>query len=297
LGETVINLGETVFNLGECVTKWGKQAEHICSSNVCLVAVESHFDAGCLLRADGCAIETTAVNIPSRYLFPALLRANRTDLIVEMATQTTMPSLGYQVAQGATTLWEDYSGVGDLSNGGYGTAPSHNHHFMGGMGQFFWDGFVGLRQGTGTAYAHMVVHPQLTQHPTLLGWANASVATPRGQVAVAWAVDQDGVVRLNCTIPPNAQATVIVPTSGPAPASSVYESGSLVWTGGRAVRKMAAAAATVGKAAFEPTRASAPVAYRALAVQSRLDGVEFVVGSGSFLWESRPNLPQSKLAL
>jgi hypothetical protein len=45
----------------------------------------------------------------SRYAWPALSTIGRVEQALELALQTTAPSYGYQVARGATTLWEKYA--------------------------------------------------------------------------------------------------------------------------------------------------------------------------------------------
>ena len=45
-------------------------------------------------------------DVMNRYLLQALVQANRSDIVVDLLLQETLPSLGYQIAQGATTLWE-----------------------------------------------------------------------------------------------------------------------------------------------------------------------------------------------
>jgi alpha-L-rhamnosidase len=47
--------------------------------------------------------------IGTKYLFPALSKVDKSDLAFSVATQTTYPSWGYMVENGATTLWEHWS--------------------------------------------------------------------------------------------------------------------------------------------------------------------------------------------
>ena len=48
--------------------------------------------------------------IGNKYLLQALAKGNQTGLALELLLQTTLPSLGYQVESGATTLFENWSG-------------------------------------------------------------------------------------------------------------------------------------------------------------------------------------------
>eukprot|EP00041_Stephanoeca_diplocostata_P026218 m.701245 g.701245 ORF g.701245 m.701245 type:complete len:1133 (+) comp22912_c0_seq3:114-3512(+) len=146
--------------------------------------------------------------IGNKYIFPALLKLNQTDTLVTLALQTSLPSMGYQVAQGATTLWENWSGAPDESNGN--AAPSHDHHFLGGFGQFYWESVLGLQQGFRTGFEHMLIFPALTADPRLT-WARGKVLTPRGAVEISWRRHISGPLELNVSVPPNSHATVVLP--------------------------------------------------------------------------------------
>ena len=151
--------------------------------------------------------------IGNKYILPALLQANQTQLLLEVALQTTLPSLGYQIAQGATTVWESWAGAADMTDPG---SPSHNHHFMGGMGQFFWDSLIGIRcaGGGGVAFGNMQLGPQVTGHASLLSSAEGEVLTPHGAVKVSWSRSEPtGKIQVNCTVPPNSKASVTLPAT------------------------------------------------------------------------------------
>ena len=49
--------------------------------------------------------------IGNKYAWPALTNIGQADLALEIALSTTSPSYGYQIVNGATTLWEDWSGA------------------------------------------------------------------------------------------------------------------------------------------------------------------------------------------
>ena len=61
----------------------------------------------------------------TRLLFPYLSEIGRTDLAAEIAAQSTYPSHGYWITQGATTAWENWSGKADATHGN--AQPTHNH--------------------------------------------------------------------------------------------------------------------------------------------------------------------------
>jgi hypothetical protein len=159
---------------------------------------------------------------------------------------TDNPSWGYQIEQGATTIWEDWSGNKDVS---HPSEPSHNHHFMGAYGEWFHDSLVGLKQAEGigdeaVAFAHMVVAPQITSDPRLTA-ASAEYSLPRGKVSVSWHrphfENRPSGCEFNLTVHvhPNARATLVLPlhclaSSGDddgihGPAVVVTEGGIPIW--------------------------------------------------------------------
>ena len=57
--------------------------------------------------------------------------------------------------------------------------------------------------------------PQVTGHAALTS-AAGKVLTPHGVVTVSWATDADtGKVQMNCTVPANTHAKVVIPTAPP----------------------------------------------------------------------------------
>jgi alpha-L-rhamnosidase len=69
-------------------------------------------------------VHQTTGSVATRFLYPLLSALGRTDLAAALAAQSTYPSPGYWLGLGATTCWEDYSGVAD---GSHPPPPTHNH--------------------------------------------------------------------------------------------------------------------------------------------------------------------------
>ena len=145
--------------------------------------------------------------VGTHLILPLLSRHNHSDLALQLAMGTELPSWGYMIENGATTLWESWSGSPDIS---LHQPPSHNHHFLGGCVQWFHDSLVGLSQGNGTAYSDMRIAPDIVTSPELPSMAGV-YDLPRGQVRVAWASSAGSPLTLNVSLPPNTRATVVVP--------------------------------------------------------------------------------------
>ena len=146
--------------------------------------------------------------VGTHLILPLLSRYNHSNLALQLAMGTELPSWGYMIENGATTLWESWSGMPDLS---LRQPPSHNHHFLGGCVQWFHDSLVGLSQGNGTAFSDMRIAPDIVTSVELPSMAGV-YDLPRGRVRVAWAAMSGQPLMMNVSLPPNTQATVFVPS-------------------------------------------------------------------------------------
>ena len=160
--------------------------------------------------------------IGAKYLFPLLTRAGRSDLAYELATQTTYPSWGYMIANGATTLWEVWQNkTGPSMN-------SHNHPMFGSVGAWFYQALGGINAET-PGYGKIRIQPQMARD---LDWASASVETVRGTVTCSWH-RSPGTVSVDVTVPVNSTASVVIPKPEEATDLLVREGERVVWEKGK----------------------------------------------------------------
>jgi hypothetical protein len=137
-------------------------------------------------------------------VFRSLEAAGRDDVIFDIATQTTSPSYGYQVVNGATSLTEDWDGI---TSG----AGSMNHMMLGAIDEWFTSGLAGIRQTPGTVgYQSLEIRPRVVGDLTHV---YGSYQTPNGLVESEWTRNSDGRVTFQITIPGNTAATVRLPLS------------------------------------------------------------------------------------
>ena len=171
-------------------------------------------------------------------LFQALDRAGYADLAYQLATQTSAPSYGSQIAQDATSMWEGWGG------------GSLDHHYRASIGQWYYQQLAGIEpdlNGTSSTpsdpgyfaggainsvgYRDIQIMPFVpsvtgtdsvppTGHATkrTLDSVSGSMKTVRGTVTSAWMRRSDGRIKLTVTIPSNTRATVWVPRPGGTPA-------------------------------------------------------------------------------
>ncbi|WP_327180717.1 family 78 glycoside hydrolase catalytic domain [Streptomyces sp. NBC_01334] len=132
--------------------------------------------------------------------FRVLSEAGRDDVVQRIATQTTSPSYGYQVAAGNTTLGESWDG---------GPGQSQNHFMLGAIDSWFTSRVAGIAQTPGSVgYAELLIDPAVEGDLTS---ASGSYRTPYGLARTDWA-RTDGRFRLTVEVPAGSTAEIHVPT-------------------------------------------------------------------------------------
>jgi alpha-L-rhamnosidase len=184
------------------------------------------------LAANGDHIQTGVYGL--HYLFGVLEQYGYTDLAYSAATQTTPPSYGDQIAQGATSLWE----LWETTNEGQ---FSHDHHYFSSIGTWFYQGLAGITPAA-PGYRSVLIIPhvpgnsgassvpgsvadELTGTKSPLDRVSASIRTPRGLVSSGWRHTSTGRIDLRVCVPDNTPGEVWVPTLGEpvaAPASATF---------------------------------------------------------------------------
>ncbi len=153
------------------------------------------------------------------YLCHVLTRFGRTDVAYKLLLQETYPSWLYPVKMGATTIWERWDGI--KPDGSFQTPGmnSFNHYAYGAIGDWMYRVLGGLdTDPTAPGYKKVTIAPQpggnITQAATKL-------ETMYGLTASEWRIE-NGVFKLQVTIPANATAAVRLPGAAKA---AVTESG------------------------------------------------------------------------
>ena len=163
-----------------------------------MISLASHLEL--IPPADAAAVAETLVNdvaaqdwhlnvgiVGVKYLLPALSRAGRSDVALMIAQQRTPPSYIYMVEQGATTLWETWTGST------YQPVASWNHIMFGSNSDWYYKYVAGLRMVEGTRGWQQLEFQPHVWVPAIgqsicanLSSAQASLLTARGEVAAAW---------------------------------------------------------------------------------------------------------------
>jgi alpha-L-rhamnosidase len=142
------------------------------------------------------------------FLIQYLQQAGRNDLLYTIFNQETYPGWGYMLAQGATTMWEQWNGY-----------YSQIHSCFASPGSWFYQGLAGIRPDeAGPGFKKIIIKPGVVGDLT---WVKCSYDSIHGRIVSNWNREGDKLT-MDVTIPINTTATVYVPAKN---ASGVTESG------------------------------------------------------------------------
>jgi len=153
----------------------------------------------------------------TRPLLPALTAVGQNDLAVRLFQSRSFPSWGFEVENGATTIWERWNsytrekGFGGEQNA---SMNSFAHYSFGAVGEWMLGTLAGINTD-GPAYHHIIIHPQpprAESNPERkpIDWVKAHYDSLQGRISSEWTATA-GAFHLNVTIPPNTTATVFIP--------------------------------------------------------------------------------------
>jgi alpha-L-rhamnosidase len=142
------------------------------------------------------------------FLIQYLQETGRNDLLYTIFNQQTYPGWGYMLAQGATTMWEQWNGY-----------YSHIHSCFASPGSWFYQGLAGIRPDeSGPGFKKIIIKPAIVGDLT---WVKCGHDSIHGKIASNWRLEGDKLT-MDVTIPANTTATVHVPAKNEA---GVTESG------------------------------------------------------------------------
>jgi alpha-L-rhamnosidase len=127
-------------------------------------------------------------------------------LAYRLLENTTFPSWGYSVVNGATTIWERWNGWTKESGPGDVNMNSYSHYAYGAVVEWMFDTIAGIDHGA-CGFQNFVLRPQPGGS---LKFATASYRSPYGTIRSAWR-KRGKQLRYDITIPANTRATVVLP--------------------------------------------------------------------------------------
>jgi len=168
------------------------------------------------IRSNNNHLTCGEVGLP--FIIQTLNKYGRSDVVYDIASRRDVPSYGYQVEYGATTLTEAW----DPNEG-----MSHNHCMMGHIEEWFYNGLAGINPDpNGVGFSKIIIKPQIVGDLT---WVKGSYKSIYGDIISNWRIE-NGTLYLDVTIPVNTTATLFIPAnklediteSGRATADSEY---------------------------------------------------------------------------
>lgn len=158
---------------------------------------------------------TTVGLLGMQWLMEVLSGSGHADVALTIATRTERPSWGYMIAKGATTIWERY----DFDTRDPGMNSEALLIQTGDVEAWFYRYLAGTDYDPAhPGFKNIIMHPRVVPR---LSSARATLDSPQGEIASSWKTRQ-GELHWNLVVPPNATATVYLPTRD---ADSVREGG------------------------------------------------------------------------
>ncbi|MDX2227283.1 MAG: glycoside hydrolase family 78 protein [Verrucomicrobiae bacterium] len=130
----------------------------------------------------------------------------------ELITKTSIPSWGYMVKNGATTIWERWDGYDPEKGFQSPGMNSFNHYAIGAVGEWMYRIIGGINPDENApGWKHFIVKPVPGGGLT---YARCEYDSIRGRIQTEWKIEKE-TFSLKVTIPCNTSATVILPSQKP----------------------------------------------------------------------------------
>lgn len=144
--------------------------------------------------------------IGTQFLMRTLTEYGRADLALRLASNTTYPSWGYMVENGATTIWELWNG-----NTANPKMNSQNHvMLLGDLLIWYYEDLAGIKSDPeAPGFKRIIMKPAF---PDGLEHVNASYRSVHGLIKSQWKKKGNGL-QWKVTIPPNTTAEVYLPAN------------------------------------------------------------------------------------
>jgi alpha-L-rhamnosidase len=169
-----------------------------------------------LIEAKDWHLSTGFLGTPQ--LLPVLTETGHTDVAYRLLHQRTFPSWGYQIDNGATTMWERWDSIkpdGSFQDAGMN---SFNHYAYGAVGEWMYRNITGISAGE-PGYRRIVIRPRPGGE---VHQATGRYDSVYGPIETRWS-DRGGRFTLDVSVPVNTTAEVWVPAAN---AGSVAQKGA-----------------------------------------------------------------------
>ncbi len=159
-------------------------------------------------EADG---KITAGFLGTKPMLPALSKMGYTELAYDLFLRTEYPSWGFEIVNGATTIWERWNsytheeGFGGERNAGMN---SFNHYAFGAVCEWMFENAAGIKS-VSPAYRTITIKPEVDKR---LGFLKAEYKSISGPIRSDWEFEAEGLA-MEVSVPVNVKAQIYVPAS------------------------------------------------------------------------------------
>jgi alpha-L-rhamnosidase len=143
-----------------------------------------------------------------KHLLPALGDGSRFDVAYQLLLNETFPSWGYEIRNGATTIWERWDGWTEEKGFQDPGMNSFNHYAFGSVGEWMYENVAGIDFDESAPESERIM---IRPHPRGgLTRARGRYGSIRGEIESDWTLE-GARFELRVTIPVNTTAVVYVP--------------------------------------------------------------------------------------
>ncbi len=144
-----------------------------------------------------------------RPLLPALSATGGTEEAYKLLLSTEYPSLGYEVVNGATSIWERWDSYtkekGFIHNA---AMNSFSHYAFGAVNEWMFGNMAGIKTD-GPGYRNLIIKPEIPQSDDI-NTVEAKYRSINGWILSSWQRGEQGITQ-KMSIPVNTRARVYVP--------------------------------------------------------------------------------------
>jgi len=144
-------------------------------------------------------------------LLPALSATGNSHLAYTLAKDTAYPSLGFEVVNGSTTIWERWNsyikGKGFENNAGMN---SFNHYAFGAICEWMFQNMAGIQPGESAGFNTFVIKPEIAASD--INYVKATYHSVKGEIQSSWK-KINGQLKIRVSIPVNTKADIIIPSA------------------------------------------------------------------------------------
>jgi len=141
-------------------------------------------------------------------LLPALSKTGSTTLAYKLLLSTEYPSLGFEVINGATSIWERWNSYtkekGFENNAGMN---SFSHYAFGSVNEWMFQNMAGIKTDQ-AGYRTFIIRPELAENG--VNQVAATYHSINGQIKSSWRKEGSNVSQ-EVTVPVNTKATIYIP--------------------------------------------------------------------------------------